>query len=333
MLVVNGIDSQTNAHDAGVRHNWSGKLSHGYPSFNAIASTIYGSDLPLAFISNGGYKETAGLTPYTLIQNPDTLRLLVNSNQVQWSDAQFFYQDELDIVYRYQRERLERLLSKDNLLPKTRSHMDKLYQARINNSQLDALAEALPETVVEPIDKDNLFNTLLPQAQMALAAYQSGLCVCADLMIQGFDSHDDHDERHTTNLSRLTNGIEYLWDTAESLGIAERMIVFITSDFSRTPRYNDDNGKDHWPIGSAIFMQKNATWGNRVIGRTSETQDALAIHPETLTIDSSENGTLIYPSHIQLALRQLAGIHEHETATRFPLDAELLDLFNPNLNT
>ena len=26
MLVVNGIDSQTNAHNAGVRHNWSGRF-------------------------------------------------------------------------------------------------------------------------------------------------------------------------------------------------------------------------------------------------------------------------------------------------------------------
>ena len=36
--VVNGIDAQTNSHDAGRLHNWSGRLSEGLPSFPALAT-------------------------------------------------------------------------------------------------------------------------------------------------------------------------------------------------------------------------------------------------------------------------------------------------------
>ena len=333
MLVVNGIDAQTNAHDAGVRHNWSGQLAAGYPSFNAIASTIYGNELPLAFISNGGYKETAGLTTYTLLQDPSTLQSLVNSNRTPAGDNRYFYQDELDIVYRYQQERLERLLAEPTLLPKTRRHMNQLLQARVDKSLLENLAAVLPTDLVDSTDKDGHYNPLLQQAQMSLAAYQSGLCVCADMILDGFDSHDDHDARHVVDLTRLTNGIDYLWDSAEALGIADRLVVFITSDFSRTPYYNDGNGKDHWPIGSAIFMKKNADWGNRVIGATDNLQNAQALNPFTLQVDTSTQGIQLYPAHIQQALRALAGIHEHEIATQFPLNADLLDMFNPALGT
>lgn len=332
MLVVNGIDSQTNAHDAGVRHNWSGRLAAGYPSFNAIAATALGADQPLAFISNGGYKETAGLTPYTLLQNPETLRLLTNTNQASYSEEAYFYQDELDIVYRYQRERLERMLARTDLLPRERNGASNLLQARVNKDQLTALSDVLPSSIVDPTDRDGLYNPLLPQAQMALAAYQAGLCICADMILYGFDTHSDHDAQHEPELTRLVNGIDYLWETAETLGIADRLVVFVTSDFSRTPWYNDSNGKDHWPIGSALFMQKNATWGNRVIGRTDNQQNADLINPTTLQVDN-DAGIQLYPAHIQLALRQLAGVADHTAANAFPLDVDLLDLFNPAFNT
>ena len=41
-------------------------------------------------------------------------------------------------------------------------------------------------------------------------------------------------------------------------------------DFGRTNFYNDGNGKDHWPIGSYMIMEKDAPWGNRVVGLTDE---------------------------------------------------------------
>ena len=40
MLVINGVDTQTNAHEAGVVHTWSGRLSNGYPSLTALISPI-----------------------------------------------------------------------------------------------------------------------------------------------------------------------------------------------------------------------------------------------------------------------------------------------------
>lgn len=331
MLVINGIDAQTNAHDAGIRHNWSGRLLPGYPSLAALVATIYGSDQPLAFISNGGYKETAGLVPYTLMQDPSTLRDLVNTNTVPWGEGTLHYQSDLDLIEQAKQDRLTRLQAQSNLLPVHSRHMADLFNARANISQLDALQATLPTELASTTDQDGYWNPLMRQAQIALAAYASGLTVAADLILYGFDSHVDHDTEQSRDLTRLVNGLDYLWETAEAMGIADRLVVFVTSDFGRTPAYNDDNGKDHWPIGSAIFMQKDAAWGNRVVGRTDGGHNAATISPTTLLEDSS--GTLIYPQHVQQAFRELAGIDQHATSLQFPLAAESFDFFNPSLNT
>ena len=41
MLVINGVDAQTNSHTTGVLHNWSGRNSEGFPSLSALISKSY----------------------------------------------------------------------------------------------------------------------------------------------------------------------------------------------------------------------------------------------------------------------------------------------------
>ncbi len=53
MLVINGVDAQTNSHSAGVTHTWSGRLSEGYPTVTALAANAYGPTLPMGYVSGG----------------------------------------------------------------------------------------------------------------------------------------------------------------------------------------------------------------------------------------------------------------------------------------
>jgi len=101
--------------------------------------------------------------------------------------------------------------------------------------------------------------------------------------------------------------------------------VLVSSDFGRTPLYNDGDGKDHWPISSSIIMAKGHSWTNRVVGATNDAHEALAIDPNQLTL--SESGIRLEPKHIQLAMRRLAGIENHELCQRFGLDAEDVAFF------
>jgi hypothetical protein len=320
MLVLNGVDAQTNSHDVGVRHTWSGQIPQGYPSFSAIASAVYGAGMPLPYLTNGGYRETAGLSTYAEVSNVRDIQDLINVNNVPRRDDLYHDEDEVVVLERYMAERLAAGRGHVDLLPRQRRAMANLALARGSRGELQALTVGLPAQLVSPIDKDGLRNDLLQQAQMALICAEAGLTVACDLEIGGFDTHQNHDANQGTALRRLTNGITYLWDTAEQLGLADRLVVLVGSDFGRTPRYNDGNGKDHWPINSAIIMKRGMAWANRVVGASDEGHRALPINPGTLAVDSGPNGVVIGPAHVQQALREATGVNTHEVARRFPLN-------------
>ncbi len=88
--------------------------------------------------------------------------------------------------------------------------------------------------------------------------------------------------------------------------MADRMVVVMGSDFGRTNKYNSQDGKDHWPYGSFIVMEKNQPWTNRVAGETDERHFAYNMDPATLKRagENNPNGTHIYPKHVHKALRR-----------------------------
>lgn len=347
MLVVNGVDAQTNSHDAGVRHNWSGRLSSGYPAFPALIANNLGDNLPLAYLSGGGYRETAKLVPFSLIQNPGAIHSLVRSNKPRWVDTPFVNEDELAIIKQFQRERLVGLMDQASL-PKQRRRMDFLLDARDSRDGMERLLAILPENFVNETElatrlgEDNLnsirydangndqiwglLNTF-QQIQVALLAYKAGLCVSCDLVVWGFDTHDNHDVDQAMRLSILNLAVDYLFEYAAELEVQDKIFLTIGSDFGRTPHYNDDNGKDHWSVGSFIFMQHNAPWANRVVGVTDELHNAIGLNAATLQADPTGAGVILRPKHIHQALHQLAGISQDPIVQQFDLGAEAMDLF------
>jgi hypothetical protein len=69
-------------------------------------------------------------------------------------------------------------------------------------------------------------------------------------------------------------------------------------------------------MGSIMFMGKQIA-GNRVIGATDKKQHLEELNPKTLELDK-KRGIRVRPEHIHEALRQHAGIAEHEFAKSVP---------------
>ena len=113
---------------------------------------------------------------------------------------------------------------------------------------------------------------------------------------------------------------------AEELGIAHRLTVVLTSDFGRTPHYNDTEGKDHWPIGSTIVMRKNASWANRTVGATDGGHNALRVNPNSLERDDN-NGTIIYPKHVHKALQRHLEIESFAQSVGYGINTENFNFF------
>ena len=318
MLVINGVDAQTNSHTVGIVHNWSGRNSEGYPTTTALLAAHYAPDLPIPYLSFGGFSATSGLTRFTRIDNADLLREIADPA------SQMFSDEDLAALETYWAATVERLEAAPNLLPGDVRHRA-FYRSAFSTEGLKAYADAIPpEDELEQEERypgrdREFYSTLRRQAQLTVLAFKTGVAVSADLWLGGFDTHSYHDPDHEWLLGNLTDSVDYLWEYAEEHGVADRMVVVIGSDFGRTNFYNSAQGKDHWPIGSYIVMEKDQPWTGRAVGETDGRHFAERVNPRTLRRDD-RGGTIIYPKHVHKALRRYLGVENTPGAQRFPFN-------------
>ena len=337
MVVINGIDAQTNSHTAGVVHNWSGRISNGYPTLTALYAASNAPDFPISYINNGGYAETAGITRYTRLEEPSAIKNIVEPNRNVWDPEQSRNPArDWDLINQTRAKIMAEKLNKNTLTFRERLAISNYNSSLENASILTDFSAGLTNAgeIEEGVQKTNFWSSLKRQAQLALIAMNTGVAVSADLLAGGaFDSHEFHDRDQEESLAVTTDGIDYLWQYAEQLGIADRLVVVVMSDFSRTPYYNVTEGKDHWPIGSAIIMERDAPWGNRTVGLTDQEQNVIPINP--LTLQPQENGgSIIYPKHVMQSLRDYMGISDNPLASPFAFNNdETFDFFSTSKNT
>jgi uncharacterized protein (DUF1501 family) len=194
-------------------------------------------------------------------------------------------------------------------LPRTERSESMLYAAQLNSKALRRVTPFVPKT--SPKER------LSQQADIALASFKAGVCVSANLTIGQFDSHNNNDDDQMKLIPEFLAGVDYLFRRAEELKIRDQLVVVIQSEMGRTPNYNQGNGKDHWSVGSIMFLGRGIK-GNRVVGATDEKQMLLAIDPKSLE-PSKDKGIRVRPEHLHQALRELAGIEGHAFAKQFPL--------------
>ena len=325
MLVINGVDMQTNAHETGENAAWSGRSALGFPSMTALYAASVAPNLPLAYVSFRGWGNTENIVNQTRINSIGSLRNLAFPNEAfGWGiDRTFFKTSEMEQIFALYRKQISSSVLAPDGLPSDRANRQAYMQALSSSDGLKAFGALIPpESQIKPgvrVGQNNNFSTLYQQAQVATLAFKSGLCVAADLAEGGFDTHDSHDTNHEPLMAHFLNAIDYLWDYAEEHGLADRLVVVIGSDFSRTPYYNAGDGKDHWPIGSYVVMEKNAKYTNRMVGETDGGHNALKIDPTTLQRSSS--GTLIYSKHFHKALRRYLGLTGNAYDKFFPFNA------------
>ncbi len=314
LLVINGIDMQTNGHDQGSRHTWSGRLSEGFPTMGAYLAATYNSTLPMSFLSFGGYAFTAGVAPQSRASNIGALEQLAYPALADPNnpDSSYLSSKALEIIEEAQWERDQELIAGQGL-PKIQHSMSTLFESRSGSNELKRLKEFMPE---------DISGGLRGQVEVALAAYRAGISVACNISAGGFDTHGDHDARQIPALENLLDAMGYARNLSKELGIADKVVIMAGSDFGRTPGYNDGNGKDHWSVSSMMMMGPYIQ-GNRVIGKTDDGHRALGV-TTSLGIDESPDARLkILPSHIHSAIRkQFALGADNELASMFPLANE-----------
>src|SRR5690349_3842842 len=192
-----------------------------------------------------------------------SLKKLANADHVDGNERAPYHD-------RFVLDRIEQTLGQVNeaqsvqpRLPRAERAENMLYAAQVNSKALQRVTPYIPAKVPK--------ERLAQQAEIALASFKAGVCVSANLSIGQFDSHANNDVDQMKLIPEFLAGIAYTLRRAEALGLRERLVVIIQSEMGRTPNYNKGNGKDHWSIGSAMFLGPNIK-GDRVIGATDEQQ-------------------------------------------------------------
>ncbi|TWU06302.1 DUF1501 domain-containing protein [Stieleria varia] len=309
LLVLNGLDYSVNNHSPCSRYMATGHLdSAAYPTFAALVAACRGPECPLSFLTFGNYSATANLVPMARVPYIQSLKLLANADSVHGATQHPYHDD-------FASDRIEQTLAKQNQRSATRSSLPRqkraesmLYAAQWNSQSLSRITPHIPKSVPK--------DPLSQQAEIALASFKAGVCVSANLTVGQFDSHQKNDEDQMKLLPRLLASIDYLLRRAEELQIREKLVLVMQSEMGRTPNYNNGDGKDHWSIGSIMFLGPGIR-GNRVIGATDDAQMPHPFDPQSLSLNP-ENGIRVRPEHIHIALRELAGVADHPFAERFP---------------
>jgi uncharacterized protein (DUF1501 family) len=148
-------------------------------------------------------------------------------------------------------------------------------------------------------------RTLRQQADLAVELLTSGLASSVSLD-SGllWDTHTDNAQQHAA-WNDLASGLDYLFTALDDAELLDDTVVLVLSDMNRTPRRNADQGKDHWPVTSALLLGAGVT-GGRVLGATDDRSDAVAVDLATGLPDPA--GVVPRYDHLAAGVLQLVGV-------------------------
>ncbi|MES2663640.1 MAG: DUF1501 domain-containing protein [Pseudomonadota bacterium] len=313
LLVINGIEMSTNNHDIGARLSLSGNGGIALPAFAAYAAATNQNPLILNFLSGGSYINTAGLSTKVSVDGVKSLLRFSDTNTLLNKKEVF----PSELFERLQQERLLRAqrLANQSKLPRETQELNDFYNTQLSSTELKLLKSKIP-TNLDPGD-------LKSKIQYICAAMAANLTASAQFGVigvgTGWDSHDKHDERSASCLKNLFNHLDFLRQEAERQNISDRLNIIVTSDFGRTPYFNKGKGKDHWTVGSMLFMGPDFQ-GNRTINATNQNLHSIPLNLETMQPDI--NGEKITIKMIHKTLRALTGTLNSNIDLAFPIDAK-----------
>ncbi len=321
MLVINGVHSETNGHDEGTRAHATGRLDMGYPNVSELFASTHGRSLPMPWLNGGGFNMSAGLVPPTPVPDQTVWRAMARPNSSA-ATRDFMKDADLNRVQMARTERLKALQARGDMLPRTKQMTDQFLDSSGARVMLDRVAQFTPAN----------FDPQFTQAHIALVAAQSGVTSTVQLATGGFDGHDNIANSYSGSLTRLTNLVDFVWQTSAALGLTDRIFLRIYSEFGRTPMINSGNGKDHWAVGSQVLMEANPRWGNRVFGASGPRHQMMKFN--SMGVSDPVAGKVIYPRHIHMAMREYLGIATSDPKFDLKVPAgERFDFFNPAAST
>jgi len=320
LLVVNGVNAQGNGHTSGTQYTANGKIGAEYPVLTALLARIYTPGSGLGFIKDGnGYFNGQGIAVGVEPPRLSTFKKVLNPNLIKSTATSTYMQSSVRTqITNFRNARFsakQSTESSDSVISK-RAEQQALYSA---NGDLQNI------TITSEMENDEGFFSNIA---LAVDGYQKGLTSSILISAGSFDTHNAHDNDQLTQLNILFGNLNKSIAYVKSR-IGNNFVLFVESEFGRTPSYNSNNGKDHWSTTSFLFMGYGIN-GGRVVGESTDRHGYTSINPVTLARDDSSSVT-ITPEHVHIALRELLGIANNSLCSdiyQLNPDLDVLPLFS-----
>lgn len=133
---------------------------------------------------------------------------------------------------------------------------------------------------------------------MARRLVQAGVKV-VEVQLGGWDTHRDNFTANRRLCGILDAGFATLLKDLKDKKLLDKTAVLLTTEFGRTPKINQNEGRDHWAMGWSSVLAGASIKGGRVVGGTSHdgtrvakrpiaAQDVMASVFHTLGLDASK---------------------------------------------
>ena len=103
---------------------------------------------------------------------------------------------------------------------------------------------------------------------------------------QGWDTHLDNFSGHRRLIPPLDNGLIETIDTLADKGLLDRTLVIAMGEFGRTPKINENTGRDHYPRANWSLFTGGGVKAGQLIGATDKggegPDDATDISPDDI---------------------------------------------------
>ena len=329
MLVINGIDQKTNSHERGELYSTTGTMNDGFPSLSAHLANTYKTNELMPWVHNGFRPQNGGLLAPALVTDRNAIRklkLLAEPNiHRDGSTDTNLPQEDVDLLRSF-RARFAMARANDTReMPKQREQYTRFLDSTFADTKFQDFIDNMEKADTKGLDANGRWYG---PAIAALSAFSAGVSLSAEVRVSNFDTHNNHDVAQAERLTELTNTLDLVWNLAEQFNLKDRLVVLVVSDIGRTNKYNSKGGKDHWSTNSSMIMANNPSWGNRVVGASTNKHYSEKINFNTFKVDP--NGTKIEPKHVIASLRQYFGVSKD----KFDLDiSDSIDLFDANKST
>ncbi len=92
-----------------------------------------------------------------------------------------------------------------------------------------------------------------------------------EVTLGGWDTHTNNFERVEENAQVLDQALGTLLSDLEQRGMLEETMVVLATEFGRTPKINDNDGRDHSPTAFSCALAGGGIRGGQVYGETDTT--------------------------------------------------------------